>query len=73
MVLFTSRRLKIDNKKAKYKNISALKLLDVESLVERRSRLRLKFAKKCLKFENFKKLFPLNETKHNMKKRKFEK
>ena len=31
------------------------------------------FAKKCLKLENFKKLFPYNETKHKMKKRIFEK
>ena len=52
---------------------NALKLLDIESLFDRRSRLCLKFAKKCLKLENFKKLFPYNETKHKMKKRIFEK
>ena len=51
----------------------ALKVLDLESLYERRSRLCLKFAKKCLKLENFKKLFPVKQTKHNMKKRKIEK
>ena len=33
----------------------------------------LKFAKKCLKIENFKKLFPYRKTKHDMEKRKFEK
>ena len=50
-----------------------MKLLDMESLKERRSKLCLKFAKKCLKIENFKKLFPHKKTKHDMKKRNAEK
>ena len=60
--------------KNKYKDYeSALKLLDMESLYERRSNLCLKFAKKCLRIENFKKLFPHKKTKHDMKKRNVEK
>ena len=60
--------------KNKYQDYeSALKLLDMESLKERRSKLCLKFAKKCLKIENFKKLFPHKKTKHDMKKRNVEK
>ena len=35
---------------------SALKLLNLESLFERRRRLCLRFAKKCLKMDKFKKL-----------------
>ena len=45
----------------------------MESLYERRSNLCLKFAKKCLRIENFKKLFPHKKTKHDMKKRNVEK
>ena len=52
---------------------SALKLLNLESLFERRERLCLKFAKKCLKMDNFKKLFPVRRMNHEMKKRKTEK
>ena len=51
----------------------ALKDMNLESLHERRERLCLKFAKKCLKMENFKKLFPLKKLNHVMKKRKTEK
>ena len=40
-----------------YKN--GLKTLGIETLFERRVKLCLKFAKKCLKIENFRKLFPL--------------
>ena len=54
-----------------YKN--ALKVLAVESLFERREKLCLKFAKKCLKNENFRKLFPLRKTSHVMERRKTEK
>ena len=39
---------------------SALKTLNLETLVDRRKKLCIKFAKKCLKIENMKKLFPLN-------------
>ena len=54
-----------------YKN--ALKLLNLESLNERREKLCLSFAKKCLKMDNFKKLFPVRKVNHNMKKRNAEK
>ena len=52
---------------------SALKFLNLETLSDRRNKLCIKFAKKCLKIENMKKLFPLNQTEHCMKKRYFEK
>ena len=48
---------------------SALKMLDAETLFERREKLSLKFAKKCLKNENFKKPFPLRKKNHVMEKR----
>ena len=41
-----------------------LKMLNIELLVDRRNRLCLKFAKKCLKNENFKKLFPVKKQNH---------
>ena len=44
----------------------ALRLTNLESLDKRRGLLGLKFAKNCLKNENFAKLFPLKETKHAM-------
>ena len=50
-----------------------MKLLAVESLFKRREKLCLKFAKKCLKNENFKKLFPLRKKNHVMEKRQTEK
>ena len=46
-----------------------LKELKLETLEKRRTMLSLRFAKKCLKNEKLKKLFPLNRTKHNMIKR----
>ena len=50
--------------KNKYQDYeSALKLLDMESLKERRSKLCLKFAKKCFKIENFKKKFSSQKNK----------
>ena len=51
----------------------SLKLLDLESLHDRRERLCLRFARKCLKMENFKKLFPVRKLNHEMIKRKTEK
>ena len=47
-----------------YKN--ALKQMNMESLHERRETIALRFAKNCLKNENFSKLFPLNNQKHEM-------
>ena len=46
-----------------------LKLMKLDSLKERREKMALKFAKKSLKQESFSKLFPLNTSKHIMKKR----
>ena len=44
----------------------ALRLTKMESLEERRGLISLKFAKNCLKNENFSKLFPLNNQRHAM-------
>ena len=52
----------------------ALKLMKLYSLKQRREKMALKFAQKSLKQERFsKKLFPLNISRHNMKKRSPEK
>jgi hypothetical protein len=51
-----------------YKN--GLKDLKLDTLETRRDFLCLKFAKNCLNNEKMKALFPLNKTKHHMKKRK---
>ena len=60
--------------KQKYQDYeSSLKILNLVSLHKRREMLCLRFAKKCLKIENFKKLFPLRQFNHDMKKRKSEK
>jgi len=61
--------------KNKYEDYgSALKLLNMASLKDIRSKLCLQFTKKCLKIENLKKkLFPRKKTKHDMKKRTEEK
>ena len=57
--------------KDKYKDYnSALSELNLESLYKRRELLCLRFAKKSLKLENFKKLFTLNKKCHYMNKRK---
>ena len=57
--------------KDKYKDYnSALSELNLESLYKRRELLCLRFAKKSLKIENFKKLFTLNKKCHYMNKRK---
>ena len=47
----------------------SLKELRLNSLEKRREILCLRFAKKCLKNEKFKSLFPLNKTNHKMTKR----
>ena len=49
---------------------NALSGLNLESLYKRRELLCLRFAKKSLKLENFKKLFPMNKKCHVMKQRK---
>ena len=45
----------------------ALKLTNLESLDDRREALSIRFARNCLKNENFSKLFPHNSQKHGMK------
>ena len=58
----------------KYLNYSdALTKLNLQTLNERRQLLCSKFAKKCLMVEKFKKMFPLNKSIHDMKKRGHEK
>ena len=67
----SAMKLILKDKYVDYKK--ALKSVNLESLYERRERLCLRFAKKCLKDENFKKLFPMRKMNHGMKKRKTEK
>ena len=50
-----------------------LKQLGIMRLSERREVICLKFAKNCLRLENFKKLFPVHISKHAMKTRHEEK
>ena len=58
----------------RYTNYSdALEKLNLQTLDDRRKNLCLKFAKKCLIVDKFKKMFPLNEKSHKMSKRNFEK
>ena len=60
--------------KHKYKDYdSALKELNLETLQKRREILCLRFAKKSLKLNNFKKMFPLSKKLHSMKQSKKEK
>ena len=47
-----------------------LKFLKLDTLEKRREILCLRFAKNCTKSEKMKNLFPLNDSKHKMKKRK---
>ena len=48
----------------------ALKSLNMETLDQRREKLNLTFAKKCLKIDNMKALFPFQVKEHDMKTRK---
>ena len=58
----------------KYKGYSnALNALNLETLEERRENLCLRFAKKCIRNDKTKNMFPLNRKAHNMKTRNFEK
>ena len=57
--------------KQNYKDYkSALKELNLEKLSERREKLCLRFAKKCLKLQKFKSLFPVSKKLHCMKQRR---
>ena len=51
----------------------SLKELSLDTLEKRREILCLKFAKKCLKNEKLKNLFPMSKKKHEMKKRNIRK
>ena len=56
--------------KEKYKDYkNALLTLNIESLYDRRESICLKFAKKGLKLEQLKKLFPIQKSSHCMEKR----
>ena len=58
----------------KYKDYeSALEHVDLDNLSERRNKLCLKFAKKCLENKKTENLFPLNKNIHNMESRMTEK
>ena len=52
---------------------SALQQLNIESLFDRRESLCLKFARKGLKLDQFKKMFPIQRPLHNMEKRNTDK
>ena len=60
----------LGKKYTSYKN--ALKELNIDSLHDRRESLCLKFAKKCLKVNKLRKMFPRKVTMHEMSKRSFE-
>ena len=60
--------------KDKYLNYeSALQQLNIESLFDRRESLCLKFARKGLKLDHFKKMFPVQKHFHHMEKRNVDK
>ena len=55
--------------KHRYTNYDeALKIVNLETLSDRRDTLCLKFAQKCLKNENTRHMFPLHSSSHNMAK-----
>ena len=59
--------------KEKYKDYqNALNILDLEELKDRREKLSLHFAQKCLRNNKMKHLFPPNNKNHQMKTRKAE-
>jgi len=63
-------RVILGKKYTSYSN--ALKELNIDSLQERRESLCIKFAKKCLKVNKLRKMFPKKFTMHEMSKRNFE-
>ena len=63
-------RIILGDKYVDYDN--ALKVLNLQSLRERREDLCLKFAKKCLQVPKLKRMFPRNHHDHEMNKRKSE-
>ena len=64
-------RVILGNNYRSYEN--GLVCLNIETLEKRRETLCLKFAKNCLKNDKVKQLFPRNNSKHKMKKRKVSK
>ena len=69
----TATRIILGKEFRNYKN--ALKMLNIENLDERREKICLKFAKKCLKNDKVKSMFPIKRQMHNMKlrtKKKYE-
>ena len=48
---------------------SALEIVDLENLSERREQLCSKFAKKCLENKKIENLYPVNKNTHDMKSR----
>ena len=64
-------RIVLGQKYKGYRN--ALNILNLESLEERRENLCLRFARKCIRNDKTKDMFPLNRKAHNMKTRNFEK
>ena len=63
-------RVILGKKYTSYRN--ALKELNIDSLEERRESLCIKFAKKCLKVNKLRKMFPKKVIMHEMSKRNFE-
>ena len=61
----SSLKIILNNIYVNYKR--ALKFLNMDSLETRREKLNLTFAKKCLKIERMKHLFPLNSKNLKMK------
>ena len=63
----TSLRLILGPKYDNYEQ--ALKYLHIDTLDQRRQKLCLSFAKKCIKLNNMKSLFPILKRKHDMETR----
>ena len=59
--------LKVILKKDYLSYEDALKVTNLQSLDERRQIIAMRFAKNCLKNENYSKLFPLNNPRHGMR------
>ena len=63
--------MKLGPKYTTYKE--GLKILKMQTLNDRREALSLSFAKRCLRNEKFKRMFPIRKMNHKMKKRNMEK
>ena len=67
----SSLKIILKNNYVNYKN--ALKFMNMDSLEKRREKLNLNFAKKCLKIDKMKVLFPMSSKNHEMKTRDIKK